>query len=69
MNIPEDLYYTSEHEWVAIHDNTATIGITDYAQSELGDIVFVECADSIQLVRVRHDLAGLAQFLVASQRR
>ena len=42
MNIPEDLYYTSEHEGVAIHDNTATIGITDYAQSELGDIVFVE---------------------------
>jgi glycine cleavage system H protein len=42
MEIPEELLYTSEHEWVAIDGDTATVGITDYAQGELGDIVFVE---------------------------
>ncbi|NPA45115.1 MAG: glycine cleavage system protein GcvH [Chlorobi bacterium] len=42
MNIPESLKYTKEHEWVKIEGDTATIGITDFAQSELGDIVFVE---------------------------
>jgi glycine cleavage system H protein len=42
MNIPEDLYYTKEHEWARFENDTAVIGITDYAQSELGDIVFVE---------------------------
>lgn len=42
MNIPSDLKYTKDHEWVKVQGNTATIGITDFAQSELGDIVFVE---------------------------
>ncbi|HKH35827.1 MAG TPA: glycine cleavage system protein GcvH [Rubrobacter sp.] len=42
MNIPEDLQYTKSHEWVRIEGETATIGITDHAQDELGDIVFVE---------------------------
>lgn len=42
MNIPADLRYTPEHEWVRIAGEVATIGITDYAQGELGDIVFVE---------------------------
>lgn len=42
MNIPAELKYTKDHEWVKIEGNTATIGITDFAQSELGDIVFVE---------------------------
>ncbi|MDA0304387.1 MAG: glycine cleavage system protein GcvH [Bacteroidetes bacterium] len=42
MNIPEDLRYTKEHEWVRLEGDVATIGITDYAQGELGDIVFVE---------------------------
>ena len=42
MNIPEDLQYTKSHEWVRIEGDTATIGITDHAQDELGDIVFVE---------------------------
>ena len=43
MNIPENLKYTKDHEWILIEDNYATIGITDFAQSELGDIVYVEC--------------------------
>ncbi len=42
MEIPSDLTYTREHEWVRFADGIATIGITDYAQSELGDVVFVE---------------------------
>ena len=42
MKIPEDLRYTKDHEWVKIEGNVATVGVTDFAQSELGDIVFVE---------------------------
>lgn len=42
MNIPNDLQYTKDHEWVKIEGSTATIGITDFAQSELGDIVYVD---------------------------
>lgn len=42
MNIPDDLKYTKEHEWVRIEGNIATIGVTDYAQEQLGDIVYVE---------------------------
>ena len=42
MNTPDDLYYTEDHEWLRVNNGTATVGITDFAQSELGDIVFVE---------------------------
>jgi len=42
MNIPEELKYTEEHEWVKIEDNIATVCITDFAQGELGDIVYLE---------------------------
>ncbi|NBU92452.1 MAG: glycine cleavage system protein GcvH [Flavobacteriia bacterium] len=42
MNVPANLKYTKEHEWIHIDGEIATIGITDFAQSELGDIVFVE---------------------------
>ncbi|MDR2848425.1 MAG: glycine cleavage system protein GcvH [Bacteroidales bacterium] len=42
MNIPENLKYTSEHEWISVEGEEAVIGITDYAQKELGDIVFVD---------------------------
>lgn len=42
MKIPKDLLYTEEHEWVAIEEDVVTIGITDFAQGELGDVVFVE---------------------------
>ncbi|GBL36094.1 glycine cleavage system H protein [Filimonas sp.] len=42
MNIPAELKYTSDHEWIRIEGNIATIGITDFAQRELGDIVFVD---------------------------
>ena len=42
MKIPEDLRYSKEHEWVRLEGDVATVGITDYAQGELGDFVFVE---------------------------
>ena len=42
MSIPKELKYTKEHEWVSVENNIATIGITDHAQGQLGDIVFVE---------------------------
>jgi len=41
-NIPEDLHYSKDHEWVRVEGNIATIGITDYAQNSLGDVVYVE---------------------------
>ena len=42
MNTPSELKYTKDHEWIKVEGDTATIGITDYAQGELGDIVFVD---------------------------
>ena len=45
MSIPDDLQYTKSHEWVRAEDGTVTIGITDHAQEELGDVVFVELPD------------------------
>ena len=45
MNVPGDLLYTKDHEWVNVDGDVATIGITDFAQGELGDIVFVEFPD------------------------
>lgn len=46
MAVPSELKYSKEHEWVKIDGNTVTIGITEYAQSELGDIVFVELPET-----------------------
>ena len=42
MNFPENLHYTKDHEWISLEGNVATIGITDFAQRELGDIVYVD---------------------------
>jgi len=45
MNVPEELRYTADHEWVRVEGNRARVGITDYAQDALGDIVFVQLPD------------------------
>jgi len=45
MNIPEDLHYSREHEWVRVNGVTARVGITDFAQDSLGDVVFVQLPD------------------------
>ncbi len=57
MNIPNDLKYTKDHEWVRIEGDTATVGITDYAQSELGDIVYVD-VDTLDETLDREEVFG-----------
>jgi glycine cleavage system H protein len=51
VNIPGDLLYTKEHEWVRVAGDVAEIGITDYAQGELGDVVFVELPETGKVVK------------------
>lgn len=60
MNIPQDLKYTKDHEWIKIEGNTATIGITDFAQNELGDIVYVDITSVGQDVN-QHDVFGTVE--------
>jgi glycine cleavage system H protein len=60
MNIPEGLKYTKDHEWIKIEGNTATVGITDFAQSELGDIVYVDITTVGQDVAA-HDIFGTVE--------
>ncbi|MGB3619558.1 MAG: glycine cleavage system protein GcvH [Catalinimonas sp.] len=50
MNLPENLKYTADHEWIRVEGNEAYVGITDFAQSELGDIVFVDITTEGELV-------------------
>ena len=57
MNIPEELKYTEEHEWVKIENNIAMVGITDFAQGELGDIVYLEI-DSLDSQIDSNDVFG-----------
>ena len=52
MNIPENLQYTTDHEWVLIDGNKAKVGITDYAQDALGDVVFIDIPEIGKLVSV-----------------
>lgn len=60
MNLPQDLKYTKEHEWVAVDGDVATIGITDFAQKELGDIVYVDI-DTIDQVVERDEVFGTVE--------
>lgn len=60
MNIPEGLKYTKDHEWVKIEGKTATIGITDFAQSELGDIVYVDISSVGQTIN-EHEIFGTVE--------
>lgn len=60
MNIPADLKYTKDHEWIKIDGTTATIGITDFAQSELGDIVYVDIS-SVGKEIAQHDVFGTVE--------
>jgi len=50
MDLPQNLKYTKEHEWVKIDDDLLIVGITDHAQSELGDIIFIEFPDLNQVI-------------------
>jgi glycine cleavage system H protein len=60
MNIPSELKYTKDHEWVKIDGNIATIGITDFAQGELGDIVYVDIATLGQEIG-QHEVFGTVE--------
>jgi len=51
MNIPNNLKYTKEHEWVLIEGNIGTIGVTDYAQGELGDVVYIDIDPAISEIK------------------
>ncbi|WP_159801012.1 glycine cleavage system protein GcvH [Flavobacterium sp. MK4S-17] len=60
MNIPADLKYTKDHEWVKIEGDTAIVGITDFAQKELGDIVYVE-VETLDQTLAKDDVFGTVE--------
>ncbi len=60
MNIPDGLQYTKDHEWISVQGKTATIGITDFAQGELGDIVYVDISTVGQEV-AEHEIFGTVE--------
>ena len=60
MNFPNNLKYTKDHEWVSLDGNIATVGITDFAQSELGDIVYVE-VDTLDETLAKDEVFGTVE--------
>ena len=64
MNFPENLKYTKDHEWIQIDGDTGIVGITDYAQGELGDVVFVELPPAGKAVKA-HDSLGTIEAVKA----
>ncbi|MBI2323393.1 MAG: glycine cleavage system protein H, partial [Chloroflexi bacterium] len=64
--VPEELKYSKEHEWVRVDDDVATIGITDFAQDQLGDIVFVELPAAASRVRQYASLGVVESVKAAS---
>lgn len=60
MNIPEELRYTKDHEWIKIEGTSATVGITDFAQGELGDIVYLDITTNGQELS-QHDVFGTVE--------
>ena len=67
MNIPAELRYSENHEWVRVEDNRAVIGITDFAQSELGDIVFVELPKAGDVVRAGASFGSVESVKTVSE--
>ena len=60
MNVPDNLFYTEEHEWVLIEGNIATVGITDFAQDQLDELVYVE-VDTVGEELDRHEVFGTVE--------
>ena len=60
MNVPKNLKYTNDHEWVKVDEDIATIGITDFAQGELGDIVYVE-VDTLEETLDKEEVFGTVE--------
>lgn len=67
MNIPKNLFYTKDHEWVRIEGKNAYVGITDYAQSSLGDITFVELPKKNELLEQTKHCATVESVKTASE--
>jgi glycine cleavage system H protein len=67
MSVPEGLYYTEEHEWISLEGETATVGITDYAQEKLGDIVFIELPEVDSELAAGDTLASIESVKAASE--
>lgn len=67
MNIPENLQYTESHEWVSIDGDVATVGLTDYAQNELGDIVFVNLPEVGDAVTAGDSFADVESVKAVSE--
>lgn len=66
MNVPTDLLYTKSHEWVRLEGDTATVGITDHAQSELGDIVFVDLPVPGRVLQAEESLGSVESVKTVS---
>lgn len=64
MNFPENLKYTKDHEWILVTGDTGTVGITDHAQGELGDVVFVELPPAGKVLK-QHDTFGTIEAVKA----
>ena len=67
MNIPEDLLYTSDHEWIRVQDDVITIGITEFAQEQLGDVVYVELPDLEQEIDAEDALGSVESVKAVSE--
>jgi glycine cleavage system H protein len=67
MNLPSELKYSEEHEWVRVDGNKAIIGITDFAQSELGDIVFVELPEVGDTIAAGHSFGSVESVKTVSE--
>ncbi|HXK62319.1 MAG TPA: glycine cleavage system protein GcvH [Acidobacteriota bacterium] len=67
MNIPEELYYTKEHEWISVKDEIGTVGITDHAQKELGDVVYVELPEPGSRVAAEEPLGSVESVKAVSE--
>ena len=67
MNIPEDLLYTNDHEWIRVQDDVITIGITEYAQEQLGDVVYVELPDEGQEIEAEDAFGSVESVKAVSE--
>ena len=66
MNVPRDLYYTKTHEWLRLVDDVAVVGITDFAQEQLGDLTFVELPATDEAVSAHNEVAVIESVKAAS---
>ncbi|AFN75522.1 glycine cleavage system H protein [Melioribacter roseus P3M-2] len=67
MNVPAELLYTKDHEWIKVEGNTGIIGITDYAQSELGDIVFVDINPGLEEIKMSESFGTIEAVKTVSE--